>query len=71
MEPDLLEVLREALKTQRGKESFESALGRTVRNHGMDFAVYVRMISELRELVRSSSEDIEGVARALLSEGEK
>ena len=71
MEPELLEILKVALKTLRKKESFETALGRAVRNHGMDFSVYVRMISELRELAHSSSKDIEGAARSILSEGEK
>lgn len=71
MEPELLEVLKDALKIQRRKESFESALGRAVRNRGRDFSVYVQMISELREFASSRNKDIEGAARALVSEREK
>ncbi|HJX05037.1 MAG TPA: hypothetical protein VJ489_04390 [Thermoplasmata archaeon] len=71
MEPELLEILKDALKLQQRKESFESALGRAVRDRGRDFPVYVQMISELRELAHSMNQDVESAVRALLSEGEK
>ena len=70
MKPELIEIIKEALKTQRRKESFESALGRAVRDRNRDFSVYVQITSETRELARCRGLDIESAARALTSQGE-
>ena len=71
MEPELLEILKGALDKQRKKESFESALGRVLRNSCKDFSVYVQMIGEVRELAESRNVDVEKAARIILSESEK
>ncbi|OGS55685.1 MAG: hypothetical protein A3K60_01265 [Euryarchaeota archaeon RBG_19FT_COMBO_56_21] len=71
MEQELLELLKDALKTQRRKESFESALGRTVRSHDKEFSVYVRMASEIRDFACSRRQDMESAARTIVSESEK
>ena len=70
MEPESLGILRDALRTQRRKESIESALGRAVRNHGRDFSTYVQIASEIREFAHSKGKDLEAAARAMVSEGE-
>ncbi len=44
------ELLGEALKARRGKESFEKALGRVLRRHSMAFEDYVRIMSKVRAL---------------------
>jgi len=61
-------LVKEALEKRMRKEDFEKALGRTIRNHKMDFSVYIKIISELRELARSSEISAEDAARILLRE---
>lgn len=70
MEPELLAILKEAQKTRRSKESFESALGRAVRDRGKDFSVYVQMMGEIRELALHRKQDVDDVVRSLISGSE-
>jgi len=59
-------VLREALSL-RHEEPFERALGRVVRRHGGDYADYLAIIADVRELARARRMDLRGAARALLN----
>jgi hypothetical protein len=45
-------ALREALRRSRKGESFETALGITLRKRGLDYGEYIRLMSEVRELAR-------------------
>jgi len=67
MDPPQLAILREALEIQQRKETFERALGRAVRRHDLEFSVYVRMVSEIRDLAVSNRVPLETAARSLLS----
>jgi hypothetical protein len=71
MDPEDREVLGESLERMRRKETLEEALGRVARKRGLDFSAYVRIISEVRELARSSGTNQEDAARSILREGDK
>ena len=63
-----IEILREARETRQRKESVERAVGRTVRRRALDFAVYVRLMSELREFASSKRVDLDVALAALVEE---
>lgn len=69
MDPGHLDILREALKILRRKETFERAIGRAVRNKGLDFRTYVEVTSELRE--QAAGSDLAQAAKRILEEHDK
>ncbi len=71
MEPALLAVLSEALKTRQRKEELERSVGRVLRRREMDFKIYVQMMSELREVARTEEISLDDAAEKLLSQDEK
>jgi hypothetical protein len=71
MEPELLDVLREAVRIRRRKEELERAIGRALRHREMDFEAYVRLVSELREGAVVSKVSVEGFVKRLLAENEE
>jgi uncharacterized protein with ATP-grasp and redox domains len=71
MEPALLDILREALATRQRKETLERAIGKAVRRNNLDFGVYVKITSELRELSKKGQVDPEDIAKNLVSENKK
>lgn len=71
MEPALLDVLREALANKQRKETLERAIGKAVRRNDLDFGVYIKITSELRELAEKRQLDPEDVAKGLVSENKK
>jgi hypothetical protein len=71
MEPALLDVLGEAVKTRQRKEELERAIGRALRRRDMDFTLYVQMISELREVALHEGVSLDDAAKKLLSQNEK
>jgi uncharacterized protein with ATP-grasp and redox domains len=71
MEPALLDILREALATRQRKETLERAIGKAVRRNNLDFGVYVKITSELRELSKKGQVDPEDIAESLVSENKK
>ena len=60
-------VLRDALAYPPG-ESFERALGRSVRRHGGDYTDYVTLISQVRETARGRKISLRAAAEALLAQ---
>ncbi len=70
MEPALLDVLREAVRTRQRKEELERAIGRALRRREMDFKVYVQIMSELREVAEADKVSIDDAATKLLGEKE-
>jgi len=70
MEPELLAVLKEAVETRQRKEELDRAIGRALRRHNMDFPVYVKMMSELRELAGRKGISIDDAASETLSKHE-
>ncbi len=70
MEPALLEVLRDAVRTRQRKEDLDRSVGRAVRRRELDFQTYVEIMSELREIAKEDKVSIEAVAKRLLAEDE-
>ena len=71
MEPALLDVLGEAVKTRQRKEELERAIGRALRRRDMDFKLYVQMMSELREVALHDGVSLDDAVKKLLSQSEK
>jgi len=71
MEPALLDILREALATKQRKETLERAIGKAVRRNNLDFGVYIKITSELRELSKKGQVDPEDIAESLVSKNKK
>lgn len=71
MEPALLDILREAVETKQRKEDLDRSLGRALRRHDMSFDVYVKMISELRELAAKEGVPLDDIARRILAQHQK
>ena len=71
MEPALLDILRDALATKQRKETLERAIGKAVRRNGLDFGVYIKIMSELRELSKKGQVDLEDIAESLVSVNKK
>jgi hypothetical protein len=71
MEPELLEILREAIETRQRKEELDRSIGRALRRRDMNFNTFVKMISELRELAGKKDISIDDAATELLAQHQK
>ena len=71
MGPALLDILREALATRQRKETLERAIGKAVRRNNLDFGVYVKIMSELRDLSNKEHRTPEDIAKDIVSENKK
>ena len=71
MEPELLDVLNEAVKTKQRKEELERSIGRALRRRNMDFNVYVQIMSELRDTAARDNLSLDDAAKKLLSQDKK
>jgi hypothetical protein len=71
MEPTLLDILSEAVKTRQRKEELERSIGRALRRRDMDFKIYVQIMSELRDVAARESISLDEAAKKLLSQDEK
>jgi hypothetical protein len=67
MDPELLEVLREALSTRLRREELERAVGRAVRRRSLGFDRYIQIMSELRSHSEKRGLSLEGAAEDLVS----
>jgi len=68
MDPAHLPLIKQALQRQQRKESFEHALGKAVRQSDLEFGIYIKIISEVRDAAYRDGKDIEDAARGFLSE---
>jgi hypothetical protein len=71
MDPEDVDILREAVQTRQRKEELERAVGRTVRRRNLDFQKYVRVIADLRDLAAGKKISLEEAVTYLLSEEKK
>jgi len=71
MEPELLEVLREAFETRQRKEELDRSIGRALRRRDMGFEAYVKITSELRELAGKNGVSLDDAAREILAQHQK
>ncbi|MCJ7606254.1 MAG: hypothetical protein MUO94_00210 [Thermoplasmata archaeon] len=67
MDPELLEILRDALSTRLRREELQRALGRAVRRRSLGFDKYVETMSELRSHAEKRGLTLEEAAEELLS----
>ena len=71
MEPELIEVLREAFETRQRKEELDRSIGRALRRRGIGFEAYVKITSELRELAGKKRVSLDDAAREILAQHQK
>ncbi|MBI0584405.1 MAG: hypothetical protein ISF22_09295 [Methanomassiliicoccus sp.] len=68
LSPDDLSLLKDALDIKLRKEDLEHALGRALRNRGLEYDRYITITSGVRA-ARHKDESTEACARRLISEG--
>jgi len=68
MDEDDLDILREAVRTRLRNEAIERAVGRAVRRRDLDFAKYIKIMSDLRDYAQSSKKCLDDAASALSGE---
>jgi len=68
MDPAYLPLIKQALERRQRKESFEHALGKAVRQSDLDFAIYIKIISEVRDAAYRDGKGVEDAARDLVSQ---
>jgi hypothetical protein len=71
MEPELIEVLREAFETKQRKEELDRSIGRALRRRDMGFEAYVKITSGLRELACGKGMSLDDAAREILAHHQK
>jgi len=59
------------LANRQRKETLERAIGKAVRRNNLDFGIYIKITSELRELAEKGQLDPEEIAKSLVSENKK
>ncbi len=59
------------MASRQRKETLERAIGKAVRRNNLDFAVYIKIMSELRELSKEEQADPEDVAKRIVLESKK
>jgi hypothetical protein len=64
---DKARILQEAIKGLHKNETFERALGRTLRRHGRSYEEYLHLIAEVRERAKMDKVDLLEAARRVAS----
>ena len=62
------EVLAEAIKNRRGKETLEQAVGRAVRNRAGKYVDYMRIMADVRDLAEAKGISVEEAAKELANQ---
>lgn len=70
MSTDEREAVRKAIDIKRKKDIFEKVLGKEMRRAGLEYAAYVRVISDIRDLARKEKVDLVKAAETYLSQQE-
>ncbi len=63
------DMIKEALAEQMRKEPFERALGKVLRRRGLDFEVYISIMSDVREEAKKLDLPLEETAKIMSSNG--
>ncbi len=66
MKDEEKEAVKEALDRQMRKESFEHALGKTMRRRDLSYEQYVEIMSQVRELAEKRKVSVEEAALSLI-----
>ncbi len=67
MTPEERQAVRDAADKKRKDEFFESSLARQVKNQGLSYDDYIRLISDIRDLAKRNEISLEDAARELSS----
>lgn len=67
MKPLEKQALRDAVEKRRKGEPFESSLARQVKNLGLSYEDYIRIISDLRDFAKVEEIELEEAASRLYS----
>lgn len=66
MTPEEKQALRDAVDKKRKDEPFESSLARQVKNQGLVYDYYIRLISDVRDLAKQKDVGLEEAAQQLV-----
>jgi len=67
MTPLEKQALRDAVEKRRKDERFESSLARQVKNLGLSYEDYIRIISDVRDIAKGEEIELEEAAIRLYS----
>ncbi len=67
MTPEEKQALRDAADKKRKDEFFESSLARQVKNQGLSYEDYIRLISDVRDLAKRKGVSLDEAAIELSS----
>ena len=63
-----MKAVRKAIDSMRKKDVFEKVLGREMRRAGLDYEAYVRVISDIRDLMKKEPAGLVRAAEIYLSQ---
>ena len=63
-----MQAVRKAIDSMRKKDVFEKVLGREMRRAGLDYEAYVRVISDIRDLMKKEPAGLVRAAEIYLSQ---
>jgi hypothetical protein len=67
---DEREAVRKAIDIKRKKDVFEKVLGKEMRRAGLEYAAYIRVISDIRDLAKKEKVDLAKAAETYLLQQE-
>ncbi len=67
MKDEERKAVKDALDRQMRKESFEHALSKSMKRHGLSYEQYIEVMSQIREQAYKKKIGVEEAARALVS----
>ena len=62
------EVLKEAIKSRRGRETLEQAVGRAVRSRAGKYQDYMRIMADVRDLAEAKGITVEEAAKEIANQ---
>ena len=68
MRPEERQALIDAVDKRRKDDSFERSMARQVKNQGLSYEDYIRLIADVRDLAKGKGLDLEAAAKELASE---
>jgi DNA-binding winged helix-turn-helix (wHTH) protein len=66
MDQEDFSIIEEAWRTRLRDETVERSLGRTIRRRGLEFSLYVKIMSEIRETASEKGMSPDDYLRLLL-----
>jgi hypothetical protein len=68
MRPEERRALIDAVDKRRKDDTFERSMARQVKNQGLSYEDYIRLIADVRDLAKGKGLDLEAAAKELASE---